>query len=238
MTVLDPGFWGSLGSIVLIDLLLAGDNAVVIAMAVRPLPQRQRRRGIVLGAGAAVLVRVVLTFFVAQLLAMPFVKLAGGVLVLWIAVKLFAVEEAVEEGERRDAASAWDAVKLIVVADVTMSLDNMLAVGGASGGNPVLLGLGLAVSIPFVVFTSDLLSRLMDRFPAVLYLGAAILGKVGAEMILTDPFTAGRLHPTPGAVHAAEAAMAIAIAAGGKLWERRARRPRARPAASPDAGRQ
>jgi len=230
VTALDAGFWASLGSIVVIDLLLAGDNAVVIAMAVRPLPQAQRRRGILLGAGAAVAVRVVLTFFVARLLAIPFVKLAGGLLVLWIAVKLFTVEEAAEAGEHRDAASAWDAVRLIVVADVTMSLDNMLAVGGASGGNALLLGLGLAVSIPFVVFTSDLLSRLMDRFPAVVYVGAAILGKVGAEMILTDPFTVARLHPTPAAIHAAEAATAIAIAVGGKLWERRARAARQVPA--------
>ncbi len=220
-THLDAAFFTALASIVVIDLLLAGDNAVVIAMAVRPLPADQRRKGIAAGAAAAVLVRVILTFFVARLLAISFVKLVGGLFVLWIAVKLFA-EAAGEEEEHRDAATAWDAVKLIVVADVTMSLDNMLAVGGASHGNPVLLALGLGLSIPFVVFTSDLLSRLMDRWPALVYVGAAILGKVGAEMILTDPFTVARLHPSDAVVHAAEAALAVGLVVFGKARERRA----------------
>ncbi len=218
--MIDAATLGRLGSIVAIDLLLAGDNAVVIAMAVRPLPPDQRRRGIALGAAAAVALRVVLTIFVAHLLATPFVKLAGGLLVVWIAAKLFLVEEDAEEGTHRAIASAWDAVKLIVVADLTMSLDNMLAVGGASEGDPALLAIGLALSIPFVVFTSDLLSRLMDRFPAIVYLGAAILGKVAGEMILTDPWVAGRLHPGPTAVRATEAALAVAIVVGGRLWER------------------
>ena len=216
-------FLANLASIVVIDLLLAGDNAVVIAMAVRGLPREQRRRGIAFGAMAAVLIRVVLTFFVAQLLQISFVKLAGGLLILWIAMKLF-LEGGEEEGGARDARSVWDAIKIIVVADVTMSLDNMLAVGGASHGNIYLLAFGLALSIPFVVFTSDLLSRLMDRYPVILYAGAAVLGKVAAEMILTDPFTQGWLHPSHVIVYVAEAVFAAGIIVAGKLWARRTAR--------------
>ncbi|MFL5264907.1 MAG: TerC family protein [Anaeromyxobacteraceae bacterium] len=222
---IDTQFIASVASIVLIDLLLAGDNAVVIAMAVRNLPREQRRTGILVGAAAAVVLRVALTFFVAQLLVMPFVKLAGGVLILWIAMKLFMGEgEAGEEGDARRATGVWDAVKLVVVADVTMSLDNMLAVGGASHGNLSLLVFGLALSIPFIVFTSDLLARLMGRFPVIVYAGAAILGKVAAEMILTDPFTEARVHPSHVALYAAEAVLALAIVVAGKLWSRRAAR--------------
>ena len=221
---IDTQFVASVASIVLIDLLLAGDNAVVIAMAVRNLPREQRRTGILVGAAAAVALRVALTFFVAQLLVMPFVKLAGGVLILWIAMKLFMGEGGEEEGEARRATGVWDAVKLIVVADVTMSLDNMLAVGGASHGSLSLLVFGLALSIPFIVFTSDLLARLMDRFPVIVYAGAAILGKVAAEMILTDPFTAARVHPSHGAVYAAEVVLALGLVVAGKLWSRRAAR--------------
>jgi YjbE family integral membrane protein len=222
---IDTQFIASVASIVLIDLLLAGDNAVVIAMAVRNLPREQRRTGILVGAAAAVVLRVALTFFVAQLLVMPFVKLAGGVLILWIAMKLFMGEgEGEENGDARRATGVWDAVKLVVVADVTMSLDNMLAVGGASHGRLSLLVFGLALSIPFIVFTSDLLARLMGRFPVIVYAGAAILGKVAAEMILTDPFTEARVHPSHVALYAAEAVLALAIVVAGKLWARRAAR--------------
>jgi YjbE family integral membrane protein len=226
---IDTQFIASVASIVLIDLLLAGDNAVVIAMAVRNLPREQRRTGILIGAAAAVVLRVALTFFVAQLLVMPFVKLAGGVLILWIAMKLFMGEgegegEGEENGDARRATGVWDAVKLVVVADVTMSLDNMLAVGGASHGRLSLLVFGLALSIPFIVFTSDLLARLMGRFPAIVYAGAAILGKVAAEMILTDPFTEARVHPSHVALYAAEAVLALAIVVAGKLWARRSAR--------------
>ena len=220
----DTQFLASVASIVVIDLLLAGDNAIVIAMAVRGLPREQRRAGILFGAGAAVVIRVALTFCVAELLAMPFVKLAGGALILWIAMKLLLVGGE-EESDVRHATGTWDAIKLIVVADVTMSLDNMLAVGGASQGHLSLLVFGLALSIPFIVFTSDLLSRLMDRFPVILYAGAAILGKVAAEMILTDPITRARGHPSHGAGYAAEALLAVAIVVAGKLWRSRAGRP-------------
>lgn len=219
----DRAFLGSLASIVLIDLLLAGDNAVVIAMAVRPLPPARRRAGIALGAGAAVALRVALTFFVARLLAAQLVKLAGGALMLWIAAKLFR-EEAEEAAPGRAARSTFEAAKLIAVADATMSLDNMLAVGGASGGDLKLLAFGLCLSIPCVVFTSDLLARLMDRHRWIVFAGAAVLGRVAGEMIMTDPLTARRLHPTPATVHAVEAALAVAVTLAGWLRTRAARR--------------
>jgi YjbE family integral membrane protein len=216
---LDAGFFSALASIVLIDLILAGDNAVVIAMAVRSLPREHRRRGILLGAGAAVVLRVAATFFVAQLLRAPYVKLAGGALIAWIAVKLF-VEGAPEDARERQAAGVWQAVRIIVVADITMALDNMLAVGGASGGNIFLLAFGLALSIPFVVFTSGLLSMLMDRYPAIVYAGAAVLGKVAAEMVLTDPAVSGRVEVPRQALWAAEALAAAGVIVAGRLWLR------------------
>ena len=216
-------FLGAAGSIVVIDLLLAGDNAVIIAMAVRGLPPERRRVGIALGALAAVVIRVILTFFVAQLLRMSYVRLVGGALILWIALKLF-VQGGEEDESGRHATSVRDAVKVIVVADVTMSLDNMLAVGGASHGNLALLAFSLALSIPFIVFTSDLLSRLMNRFPVIVYAGAAILGKVSAEMMLTDPATEALLHPSLTLLYTMEAVFAAAIVAGGLFWARRAAR--------------
>lgn len=213
----DMQFLSSLASIVIIDLILAGDNAVVIAMAVRSLPAGQRKKGIIYGAGAAVLLRVIATFFVSQLLTISFVKLVGGVLITWIAVKLF-VEGVPEEKVEREAATIAQAVKIIVIADITMAVDNMLAVGGASHGNLFLLLFGLGLSIPFVVFTSNLLSMLMDRYPIIIYLGAAILGKVGGEMIITDPVAAGIFDPGKAAIYAVEAVFAAGVIIAGKLW--------------------
>ena len=172
--------------IVLIDLVLAGDNAVVIAMAVRSLPRKKRRFGIIFGAGLAVTLRVALTFFASQLLQINFVKLVGGLLIFWIGCKLL-LQDAVVQDTGRQATTVWNAIWIITVADVTMSTDNILALAAASKGNLPLLMFGLALSIPLVVFTSDLLSRLMAKFPFIIYLGAAILGKVAAEMIFTDP---------------------------------------------------
>jgi YjbE family integral membrane protein len=180
---------------VLIDLVLAGDNAVVIALAVKSLQGRQRLYGIAFGTVTAVLLRILLTFFAAQLLALMFVKLVGGILIFWIGVKLLLQDVAVEDGVK-EAASLIGAIWIILVADVTMSLDNVLALAGASKGNLFLLLFGLALSIPLVVGTSSILSRLMDRFPIIVYIGAAVLGKVAAEMIFTDSAVAG-VFPLP-----------------------------------------
>jgi YjbE family integral membrane protein len=215
----DLKFFTSILSIILIDLVLAGDNAVVIAMAVRRLPRDQRLKGIVFGAGAAVVLRVVLTFFVAQLLQITLIKLVGGAVILWLAVKLFVGGEG-EGGVGKEAASMFQAIRFIVIADITMSTDNVLAVAGASHGNLFLLIFGLVVSIPFVVLTSNLLSMLMDRYPVIILIGAAILGRVGGEMMITDPFVGRFIHPNKIFEYAAQIVFAIGVIVVGKLWMR------------------
>jgi YjbE family integral membrane protein len=220
----DWQFLPDLLSIVIIDLILAGDNAVIIAMAVRSLPAEQRRKAILFGSGAAVLLRVVATFFVSQLLLISFIKLVGGLLILWIAVKLF-IEGIPEEGMDREPTTIAQAIRVVVIADITMSTDNMLAVAGASHGNLFLLLFGLGLSIPLVVFTSSFLSMLMDRYPVIIYLGAAILGRVGGEMIMTDPFVAGFLAPSKIMLYGVEAVLAVGVIVVGKLWMKWATRP-------------
>jgi YjbE family integral membrane protein len=204
-------------SIVVIDIILAGDNAVVIALAVRSLPNEQRRKGILYGSAAAVALRVILTFFVAQLLQINFLKLSGGILILWIAVKLF-VEGVPEEENIKESKTLGQAIRMIVIADLTMATDNMLAVAGASHGNFFLLLFGLALSIPLIIFTSNLLSMLMDKYPIIIYIGAAILGRVGAEMIMTDPFISGILSPSKSFQYTIEAVAAVGVIVYGKLW--------------------
>lgn len=203
-------------SIVLIDLLLAGDNALVIALAVRSLPRRERRIGIGLGAAAAVVLRIAITFLAAQILNIEFLKLFGGVFVIWIAVKVFA-DASAPQRENPKAGHFMHAIGLIVVADITMSTDNVLAVAGASRGNTALIVFGLCLSIPFVVLSSNLLTVLMDRYPAILYVGAAVLGKVGGEMMMTDGFVTRTLHPPQALVYGAEAVGAAGVLIASRL---------------------
>jgi len=209
-------------SIILIDLLLAGDNALVIAMAVRALPPRQRRIGSAFGAAAAVLLRVIITIAAAQLLNIQWIKLLGGAFVIWIAVRVLADASAPAVASPT-AGRFLKAIWLIVVADITMSIDNILAIAGASRGSVPLIVIGLGLSIPFVVFSSNLLAVLMDRRPWILYLGAAILGKVGGEMMLTDPFVVRTLRPSPAWLHAAEAGAALGILVAGRILSESAR---------------
>lgn len=216
----ETGFFASVLSIIVIDIALAGDNAVVIALAARRLPKERRRKAIILGAGAAIVVRVALTFFVAQVLTVQLVKLIGGLVILWVAMKLFG-GGAAEHHADREAGSVWEAVKIIVVADVSMGVDNMLAVGGASGGSLSLLLFGLGLSIPFLVFASDFLSRVMDRYPVIVYIGAAVLGRVAGNMIMTDPTTVTYLNPSKVAVYAVEGALALGVVAAGWWLQRR-----------------
>jgi YjbE family integral membrane protein len=203
-------------SIILIDLLLAGDNALVIALAVRSLPVGERRVGIAAGAAAAVILRICLTWFAAGLLTIEYVQVAGGALILWIALKVL-----VDASDAPEATSAptrfWQAIWYIVVADLTMSVDNILAIAGASKNHVGLIVFGLCVSIPFVVFSSNLLADLMDRYPAMIYVGAAILGKVGSEMILTDPVMVRAVHPSETWRYVIEALVAVGVVAGGRL---------------------
>jgi YjbE family integral membrane protein len=206
-------------SIVLIDLILAGDNAVVIAMAVRSLPDRQRRQGIIIGAGGAVVLRIGLTFIASQLLMVSFVKFAGGALITWIAVKLF-MEGAPDDKFQKEAKTLGQAIVTVMIADLVMSTDNILAVAAASKGNLFLLLFGLGLSIPFVVFTSSLLANLMDKYPIITYLGAAVLGRVAGEMMITDPFIHNLLHPGKWIEYMIEAFFAIGVIVFAKLWMR------------------
>ena len=212
-------FFLALLNIVFINLILSGDNAVLIAMAVRNLPKSQRMRGIGFGTAVAVVLRVVLTWFVALLLEIHFVKLVGGALILWIAVKLFMEADDGGGGEK-EAATLWQAMKIILIADLTMSLDNVLAVAGAAGGNLFLLIFGLCMSIPIVVYTSNLLSTLMDRYPLIILIGGAVLGRVGGQMIMTDPFVLRWLQPGPALDYGFQALCTVGVVVTGKLWMR------------------
>jgi YjbE family integral membrane protein len=195
---------------------LAGDNALVIAMAVRSLAPRERRIGTICGAAAAVVLRIGLTFVAAKLLNIEFLKLAGGVFVLWIALKVL-----IDASDPPDSVPVpkrlVQAIWYIVFADLTMSTDNILAIAGASNGHIELIVFGLCLSIPFVVLSANLLASLMDRYPLTIYLGTGILGRVGGDMILTDGFVVRLLHPSDTARYIVEGALAVLLMVGGKI---------------------
>ena len=200
-------------NIIAINIVLAGDNAVVIAIAVRRLPTRLRFRALLLGSLTAVLLRVVLTYFAAQMLEMKFIKLIGGCLILWIAVKLVVAEEDSEDDTREAINAIWKTIWIIVIADLTMSLDNVLAVAAASKGSAALLLFGLGLSIPLVVFASNYLSQIMDKYPIILLIGAAILGRVGGEMIMTEPVVKQGLHATTAIDYTVQVTAALGVVA-------------------------
>lgn len=210
-------FLFALLNIIFINVILSGDNAVVIAMAVRSLPAKQRQKGIILGTAGAVVLRIGLTFIAARLLEVPFVKLLGGLLILWIAFKLLMGES--EENKTKEVNGLLQAVGTILMADLVMSLDNVLGVAGASNGDVLLLFIGLATSIPIVVFASRIITQMMDRFPAIVLLGAAILGRVAGEMIVSDPFMVRTLnHPGHLAAYSVQAMLAIGVVVAAKVW--------------------
>ncbi len=210
-------------SVMFINVILSGDNSIVIALAVQTLPRDKRNWGLLIGAGAAAALRIGFTFVAVRLLGTPYLKLIGGALILWIAVKLLAENED-PDPRHKQAHSVFHAVWIITVADVTMSLDNVLAVAGAARGSATLLWTGLGTSIPLVVFASGLLSRLMERFPAIVIIGAAMLGKVGGEMIAGDPALRRPLAGLPHADHWFAAAGAFLILMIGAWLARRKRR--------------
>jgi len=205
---------------VAIDLLLAGDNALVIALAVRALPKRQRRIAMLLGAWFAVLIRIAVTFLAAKLLQVEYVQFVGGVFVVWIAVKVLKDAKS-QERESTSPGDMWRAIGSIMVADLTMSTDNILAVAGASKGNVWLIVFGLALSIPLVVSSSTFLAHVMDRYPLTMYAGVAILGRVAGEMMLGDPFMRRLLHPSDILRYGAELALMAAIIVTGRWLSRR-----------------
>ncbi|MGB8901414.1 MAG: TerC family protein [Methylocella sp.] len=192
MSVAAPAFWLPLLEIIWINILLSGDNAVVIALACRSLPGRQRRLGVVLGSGAAVALRVVFTALVVELLGLPFVKIAGGVLLLWVAVSLAFAEQ--PEKEIAPASTLWSAIRIIAVADAVMSLDNMVAIAAVAKGSKLLILLGLALSIPLIVFGATIVLALLTRFPILVWAGAGLLGWIAGNLIGADPDLAAWLR--------------------------------------------
>jgi YjbE family integral membrane protein len=178
-------FWIPLLKIIWINIVLSGDNAVVIALAARSLPPRQQRQAVAWGSGAAVAMRIVLTLFAVALLQLPYLKLIGAVLLLWIGVQLLLPEEGEENIDGHDNLLA--AIKTILIADLVMSLDNVIAVAAAAGDSVTLLVLGLGISIPLVIFGSTLLMKVMERFPIIITAGGALLGFVAGEMAVSDP---------------------------------------------------
>jgi YjbE family integral membrane protein len=203
-------------SIVVVDLTLSGDNAVVIAAAAKSLHGSLRRRALIAGAACAVLALVVAAYFATRLLHIKFLQLIGGAAILWIAVGLFR-EEPPLESSATHLAGFWKAMWFIVVADVTMSTDNILAIAAIAHGDFELLIFGLSLSIPMVVFASGVLARLMDSYPFIVYIGAALLGRVAGQMIMTDALTVQYLAPSEALIYSMEAAGAVAVVAVG-FW--------------------
>jgi YjbE family integral membrane protein len=174
--------------IIWIDIVLSGDNAVVIGLACRALPERQRMLGTALGTGAAVLLRVLLTIVVVEVLHLSYVRLVGGILLFWIAIRL-ALQES-DETSVKPAGSIFAAVRIIVVADTIMSLDNVMAIAAAAKGSILLVAFGLALSVPFIIFGATLFLAVFSRYPALIWAGAALLGYIGGELISSDPLFA------------------------------------------------
>src|SRR5688572_8268718 len=225
----DPAFWTGLGQIILINIVLSGDNAVVIALAARSLPPQQQKQAILWGSGAAVVMRIILTIVAVELLRLPFLKIVGGLLLLWIAVQLMLPEQE-GEGGARAGIGFWAAMRTILIADLVMSLDNVIAVAAAAKGSLTLLIVGLAISIPLVIFGSTLLLKVMERYPIIIKLGAALLGWVAGEMFVTDPLVKDWVHAAAAALHwVAPAAGAVLVVVAGSWLARRALAARAAP---------
>ena len=215
MTALvEPEFWARLASIVLIDLTLAGDNALVIALAVRTLPQRQQFLGRVWGTAGAVALRLAFIVVATWLLTIPLLQVVGGLLLVWIALRLVR-QDAAGDAHVRQGTTLRDAVWIIMVADAAMSIDNVLAVAAAAQGEMLLVLIGIGLSLPIVVWGSGLLARLMNRFTWIIWLGGGVLGYFAGEMILRDQIVERWIGPRPGWLEALPIVLALAIAALG-----------------------
>ena len=230
MDLSSPDFWISVGQIILIDILLGGDNAVVIALACRKLPPEQRAKGIFWGVVGAVLARVVLIFFALQLLALPYLKAVGALLLLWIGVKLMLPEDDDAHGKLEGGTTVWSAVRTVIIADVVMSLDNVIAVAAAADGHLGLVIFGILVSVPIIVWGSKFVLLLIDRFPLVVVFGAALLGWIAGGMLAEDVAWKGWYEAQPAWFgRAAGAAGAVFVVALGRLVAARRRKPAAQP---------
>ena len=222
-------FWVAVGQIILIDILLGGDNAVVIALACRQLPENQRLKGILWGTAGAILLRVALIAFAISLLEVPFLKIAGAALLIWIGVKLITPHDEDAHGNIQASDKLWSAVKTVIVADLVMSIDNVIAIAGAAQNageqhQMALVILGLVVSIPIIVWGSQIVLKLMDRFPVIILLGGMLLGWIAGGMFQTDPMLKDLIPQEQSWHYALGAAGALLVLAIGQaLKARRAR---------------
>jgi YjbE family integral membrane protein len=202
--LMTPEFWIAVGQIIMIDILLGGDNAVVIALACRKLPPAQRTKGIIWGTAGAIVLRVILIFFALTLLAIPYLKIVGALLLVWIGVKLIAPDDEDAHGDIQASDKLWAAVKTVIIADLVMSVDNVIAIAGAAEGaggdhKMPLVVFGLLVSIPIIVWGSQLVIKLMDRFPMIITVGGMLLGWIAGTMAVSDPAVLGYLPTVPAA---------------------------------------
>lgn len=224
----EPDLWLAIVEIIWINILLSGDNAVVIALACRSLPPRQRFWGMVIGAGAAAVLRIGFAGIITELMLLPFVKMIGGVALVWIAVKLLAPQDHDDDDAPEAGASLWRAVRIVVVADLVMSLDNVIAIAAVAKGRYVLLIIGLAISIPMVIAGSALVFALLQRFPILVWGGAAVLGWVAGDIFANDPVVGnllGRFGSDDVELAAKIAGAVIVLAAGAIGYAIRKRRP-------------
>ncbi len=216
----NPDFWIGLLKIIWINIILSGDNAVVIALAARSLPPEQQRKAILIGSGAAVVLRIALTVVAAKLLAMPYLQIIGGLLLFWIGIQLLSEEDGDDDGEPK-ASNLMSAVRTILIADLVMSLDNVIGVAAAAKGDELLLIIGLAISIPLVVFGSSMMIKMMERFPIIVVFGAGLIGWVGGETIVSDVALKEVLVANTWLHYAAAAAGAALVVGLGKFLQSR-----------------
>ncbi|MEY4414373.1 MAG: hypothetical protein RIQ53_1666 [Pseudomonadota bacterium] len=226
--LLDPKLWVAVGQIIMIDILLGGDNAVVIALACRKLPPAQRTQGIIWGTVGAIVLRVILIFFALTLLKVPFLKLVGAILLVWIGIKLLAPGDEDEHGGIEGSDRLWGAIRTVIIADLVMSIDNVIAIAGAAesaGGDHKmpLVVFGLLVSIPIIVWGSQFVIKLMDRFPIVITIGGMLLGWIAGTMAVTDPAVVPHIgEVTPVMNKIAGVAGALLVLTIGLVMKRRA----------------
>jgi YjbE family integral membrane protein len=213
-------FWVTLGQIMMINIVLSGDNAVVIAMASRSLPPKQQKQAIFFGSFGAIVLRVILTFFAVLLLGLPWLKIIGAVLLGWIGIQMLLPEDGEEEISAH--AQLWSAIKTIIVADFIMSLDNVLGVAAAAKGSLLLLILGLAISIPLIIYGSTFILKLMNRFPSIITIGGGVLGWVAGEMAIADPIVSPWVEGNADWLHSVAPMIgALSVVAVGKSWAAR-----------------
>jgi YjbE family integral membrane protein len=227
----NPLFWIGLGQIIVVNILLSGDNAVVIALAARSLPPHQQKQAIIWGSVAAIIMRVILTIVAVEMLKWPYLKIIGGLLLFWIAVQLLVPEDDAGDGIE-SSSNVLVAIRTILIADLVMSLDNVIGVAAAAKGDDVLVILGLAISIPLIIFGSTILLKLMDRYPVIITAGAALLGWVAGEMLITDPIAVDwitahmpwmEIHlPLVGGISWAQILGAVLVIIAGKIMAARA----------------